>query len=671
MHGNRVCLSATVLVLACSLLAVAQQSADVTVPPMVNFGGMLRDGNGKALTGVVGVTFYLYKDQQGGAPLWIETQNVQPDKSGHYSVMLGSTTSQGLPPSLFSSGEARWLGVQAQGQTEQPRVLLLSVPYALKALDAETLGGKPASAFLTAPPLNLSPATIALQSNTIGNTPSTTLAVTGGGTTNFIPIWTSSTNLGSSTISEVSGTVNLKGTLQLPATGTATATKGFNSQPTDFIGSSFSSTLRVPVNQHFRLQAEPFGNNTSTPSGKMSLLYASGTGTPAETGFSIANNGRITFAPGQTFPGTGTITGVTAGTDLTGGGTTGNVTLNLNLGATDARYARLGAANTFTGNQIIFGNLSVDTTSFAAIQGVSTASYGVYGESDNDAKFQAATTGFEFGTTTENFGLWGYSASPAGAGVYGQSVTSSAEGAKPFVAGFAGVWGDSSSNLGVLGSSDSGEAVAGFNNTGLQPTAFFQNDSTNDFNPVFETSGPNAPSHGFCVIDAGGNLTCNGSKSAVVNVANGARKVALYAVEAPENWFEDFGFGTLAAGAATVSLEPTFAQTVNTATEYHVFLTAKGDCKGLYVANETPAGFEVHELGGGQSNVAFDYRIIARRKGYENIRLADMTTRFQKPLGPSGWGGRPRGATVRVPTPTPRGTKKVSPVRSVSTRLQN
>src|SRR5215469_4276190 len=226
MHGNRVCLSATVLVLACSLLAVAQQSADVTVPPMVNFGGMLRDGNGKALTGVVGVTFYLYKDQQGGAPLWIETQNVQPDKSGHYSVMLGSTTSQGLPPSLFSSGEARWLGVQAQGQTEQPRVLLLSVPYALKALDAETLGGKPASAFLTAPPLNLSPATIALQSNTIGNTPSTTLAVTGGGTTNFIPIWTSSTNLGSSTISEVSGTVNLKGTLQLPATGTATATKG-------------------------------------------------------------------------------------------------------------------------------------------------------------------------------------------------------------------------------------------------------------------------------------------------------------------------------------------------------------------------------------------------------------------------------------------------------------
>ena len=82
--------------------------------------------------------------------LWMETQNVTPDKDGRYAVMLGASTSAGLPTDLFASGEARWLGVQAQGQPEQPRVLLLSVPYALKAADAETLGGKPASAFLQA-----------------------------------------------------------------------------------------------------------------------------------------------------------------------------------------------------------------------------------------------------------------------------------------------------------------------------------------------------------------------------------------------------------------------------------------------------------------------------------------------------------------------------------------
>jgi hypothetical protein len=74
-----------------------------------------------------------------------------------------------------------------------------------------------------------------------------------------------------------------------------------------------------------------------------------------------------------------------------------------------------------------------------------------------------------------------------------------------------------------------------------------------------------------------------------------------------------------------VELEPAFAQTVNTGVEYHVFLTPNGDCKGLYVANKTASGFEVRELGGGTSSVAFDYRIVVKRKGYETVRMEDMT----------------------------------------------
>jgi hypothetical protein len=69
---------------------------------------------------------------------------------------------------------------------------------------------------------------------------------------------------------------------------------------------------------------------------------------------------------------------------------------------------------------------------------------------------------------------------------------------------------------------------------------------------------------------------------------------------------------------------------VNTGSEYHVFLTPQGDCRGLYVSNKSAAGFEVHELGGGQSNVAFDYRIIALRRGYEDLRLADMTEKMAR-----------------------------------------
>jgi hypothetical protein len=142
------------LSLICSVLRVSAQqpAASGIVPPVVKFGGVLTDVNNKPLTGAVGVTFSLYKDQEGGAPLWIETQNVTLDKVGHYTVSLGSTTSQGLPASPFAAGEARWLGVQVQGQAEQARTLLMSVPYALKALDAETIGGKPLSALQLAAP---------------------------------------------------------------------------------------------------------------------------------------------------------------------------------------------------------------------------------------------------------------------------------------------------------------------------------------------------------------------------------------------------------------------------------------------------------------------------------------------------------------------------------------
>jgi hypothetical protein len=59
-----------------------------------------------------------------------------------------------------------------------------------------------------------------------------------------------------------------------------------------------------------------------------------------------------------------------------------------------------------------------------------------------------------------------------------------------------------------------------------------------------------------------------------------------------------------------------------------VFLTPNGDCKGLFVTQKTPTSFEVRELGGGTSNIAFDYRVMARRQAYENIRLADVTEQF-------------------------------------------
>ena len=122
----------------------------LAVPRLIKFAGTFKDAQGKPLSNTVGVTFAIYKEPEGGAALWLETQNVELDEQGHYTALLGATKSEGLPLELFSSGEPRWLGVQVNlpKELEQARVLLVSVPYALKAADAETLGGKPLSSFV-------------------------------------------------------------------------------------------------------------------------------------------------------------------------------------------------------------------------------------------------------------------------------------------------------------------------------------------------------------------------------------------------------------------------------------------------------------------------------------------------------------------------------------------
>ena len=121
------------------------------------------------------------------------------------------------------------------------------------------------------------------------------------------------------------------------------------------------------------------------------------------------------------------------------------------------------------------------------------------------------------------------------------------------------------------------------------------------------------------VVDESGNMSASGTKSTVVE-AGEAGRVRLYALESPENWFEDFGSASLSAGEATVVIEPGFASTVNLERDYRVFLTPLGDC-ALYVAEKSPAAFTVRAMDGATCSVDFDYRLVARRLGYEDLRL--------------------------------------------------
>jgi hypothetical protein len=292
-------LFALILLTLCWLpFATAQQSpsaalptsAASTVPALVNFSGTLSKVDGKPLTSVTGVTFLLYQDPEGGAPLWMETQNVYPDKNGHYSVVLGSANSQGLPQDLFASGEARWLAVQIVGKEEQPRVLLVAVPYALKASDAETVGGFPPSAFVRA---NQSAGDKSSSPSSTPNAPSNP-TITGKGTISYIPMWDKTNDIINSVLFQEASSIGV---------GTATP----------------ASKLDVSGNASIRDTLTLFPKSTDP------TLAVNG------TSFRIASTGKVNFVSGQTFPGTGTITGVTTATSsgLQGGGTTGTLGLSL------------------------------------------------------------------------------------------------------------------------------------------------------------------------------------------------------------------------------------------------------------------------------------------------------------------------------------------------------
>ncbi len=109
------CLSPALLLTSLTIAQTATQPASA-LPRLIRFGGTVKDVNNNPLTGVVGITFAFYSEKTGSAPLWLETQNATADGNGHYTVLLGSTKPEGLPADLFTTEQARWVGVQVSGQ---------------------------------------------------------------------------------------------------------------------------------------------------------------------------------------------------------------------------------------------------------------------------------------------------------------------------------------------------------------------------------------------------------------------------------------------------------------------------------------------------------------------------------------------------------------------------
>jgi hypothetical protein len=255
----------------------------------------------------------------------------------------------------------------------------------------------------------------------------------------------------------------------------------------------------------------------------------------------------------------GRITAASNGTN--GGG--GNLTLPYSGSTSRDTAVAINNANTNSGAIAIFG----ETNSTSTLTPDAAAVYGINTNSS---------------TTSSVFGVVGriQSAFASSAGVYGYN-SATTDGAGVMGRGYYGVIGIASGT------------TAGY-------SGYF-------------SGGEGLYSNGNWVVQ-------NGTKSALVAVGSEWRK--LYCEEAAQVWFTDYGSSTLVNGHAHIDLDPTFLQTVtiDAANPMMVFVQMNTEISGVYVVKGM-TGFDVIENGNGKSSGAFDYRIVAKRKGYENIRM--------------------------------------------------
>jgi hypothetical protein len=132
----------------------------------------------------------------------------------------------------------------------------------------------------------------------------------------------------------------------------------------------------------------------------------------------------------------------------------------------------------------------------------------------------------------------------------------------------------------------------------------------------------------FCYVafrsPSGSNYKVYGSGSVSTVMPTSRGPVTLISPESPEAWFEDYGSGELRDGFCHVDLDPTFLEctTIDESNPLRVFVQLTSSLPNGCFVRKGKTGFDVLEQNDGRSEATFDYRIVARWKGWEGVRFS-------------------------------------------------